>query len=321
MSHEKARRTGNRKTLCVYVELGVLLAVAFFGRPAFARETKSYPPCTHEPTESDVAAAKGAFQAGQAAFNEADYDRAITYWEDAFRRDCTATPLLLNLARAYELNENKPQAVVALETYVAKQPDSEERDQITRRIEVLNRQIEEEEQKATAARAAAPPPAPPQATPGPAPPASITAEADESESTRPIYPLFIAGGGLALGVVGGLMWNAAGSDIETYEAACGGSRECRDDAVVNVDGEQLTGAEVIKRGNDARFRRDVGGALAISGAAITVGGVVWYLLQTDEPQIHDDAETGRISPRSRSSARLVPVYSPTLQGLLLTGRF
>ena len=93
--------------------------------------TKEYPDCAHQPSDSDVSAAKGAFQAGQVSFNEADYDRAITYWEDAYRRDCTAHPMLLNLARAYELNGNPRQAVVSLETYLARNPSSPQRDQMS----------------------------------------------------------------------------------------------------------------------------------------------------------------------------------------------
>ena len=71
-------------------------AVALLLAPAMAHAeepTKSYPDCGREPTEAEVAAAKGAFQAGNASFNEADYARAIDYWEDAYRRDCTANQI------------------------------------------------------------------------------------------------------------------------------------------------------------------------------------------------------------------------------------
>ena len=80
-----------------------------------AAETHPYPACNRQPSEADVQAAKGAFQAGNVSFNERDYDRAILYWEDAFRRDCTATLLLHNLSRAYEGKANLDQAVIALE--------------------------------------------------------------------------------------------------------------------------------------------------------------------------------------------------------------
>ena len=115
-----------------------MLAMALLASARMASaQAKPYPECTAEPTEGDVAAAKGAFQAGQASFNEADYARAITYWEDAYRRDCTAHALLLNLARAYELGGDKEQAVEALQTYLARKPESPQKDQINRRIEVL----------------------------------------------------------------------------------------------------------------------------------------------------------------------------------------
>ena len=40
-----------------------------------------------------------------------DYATAITYWRDAYRRDCTAHALLLNLARAFELKGDRAEAV------------------------------------------------------------------------------------------------------------------------------------------------------------------------------------------------------------------
>ena len=121
--------------------LGVL---ALASPAAAAEETHPYVDCTREASDADVTAAKAAFQAGNVSFNEADYPRAILYWEDAFRRDCSAHPLLLNLARAYELNGQKKQAVIALETFLQRQPSSTERAQIQRRIEVLKKQIDAE---------------------------------------------------------------------------------------------------------------------------------------------------------------------------------
>src|SRR3954452_14522316 len=116
---------------------------------ALAADSKvSFPPCTTAPTESDRKAAQGAFAAGQGSFNEADYATAITYWRDAYRRDCTAHALLLNLARAYELKSDRAEAVNALETYLQRKPEAPDADQIRRRIENLKSQM----------AAAAPPP-------------------------------------------------------------------------------------------------------------------------------------------------------------------
>src|SRR4029079_4709600 len=99
-----------------------------------------HPPCTTVPTEADRNAAQGAFAAGQGSFNEADYATAITYWRDAYRRDCTAHALLLNLARASELKSDRAEAVNALETYLQRKPEAPDADQIRRRIENLKTQ-------------------------------------------------------------------------------------------------------------------------------------------------------------------------------------
>src|SRR6476660_4881766 len=107
---------------------------------AFAADTKPYPSCTTTPTEADRNAAKGAFAAGQGSFNEADYATAITYWRDAYRRDCTAHPLLLNLARAFELKGDRAEAITSLETYLQRKPDAPDADQIKRRIDNLKAQ-------------------------------------------------------------------------------------------------------------------------------------------------------------------------------------
>ena len=114
------------------------------GFVAQAEEVKPYPPCTQQASDPDANGAKAAFQAGTVSFNEADYPRAILYWEDAYRRDCTANIILFNLARAYELNGQKRQALLALETFLEREPNSNEKPQIVRRIEVLKKQIEAE---------------------------------------------------------------------------------------------------------------------------------------------------------------------------------
>ena len=134
----------------------LIAAAALSAGLAHAEDVKQYADCGHEPTETDVTAAKGAFQAGNASFEEADYARAIVYWEDAYRRDCTAHGMLLNLARAYELSGNKAQAVVALRTYLVRVATAD-KDKIERRIEVLNKQIEAEQAQAAAARQQAAP--------------------------------------------------------------------------------------------------------------------------------------------------------------------
>src|SRR5438445_237295 len=163
-----------------------------------AWSTKCYPDCVREQNDAEVAAAKGAFQSGNASFNEADYARAIDYWEDAYRRDCTANPLLLNLARAYELAGRKRQAVVALETFLAREPNSGEKEQINRRVEVLKKKIAEED----AAAAAAPPPSTGPTPPPPPGPTTGPVEPAPTQAKRSPWPWVVIGVGGAAAIVG-----------------------------------------------------------------------------------------------------------------------
>jgi len=270
------------------------LSLALVASPASAQQAdmKPYPECTRAPTDGDVQAAKGAFQAGQAAFKEADYSRSILYWEDAYRRDCTAHPLLLNLATAYELSGNKAQAIAALQTYLVRRSDAADADQITRRIEVLKRQLEESQ------RAAQPQPQAPPPTPAPAPSqASSTTSAAPVADTgpkRPIWPLIVAGAGGAVALVGVAVWSRAGADVKDVEGKCPTRRECS--------------AQNASDGNAARSRQTVGGVTAVAGLVIAAGGAAWYFLAPPA-----DANVAGTS--------FVPVVFPGFAGATLSTRF
>ncbi|MDX2053101.1 MAG: hypothetical protein SFV15_11960 [Polyangiaceae bacterium] len=251
---------------------------------------KAYPECSREPTDGDVQAAKGAFQAGQAAFKEADYARAILYWEDAYRRDCTAHPLLLNLATAYELSGNKEQAIAALQTYLVRRSDAPDADQITRRVEVLKRQVEE------AKAAAQPAPAPVQPPPPAAPPKPPEGEiqTQESSGNRPILPLIVAGSGGAIAFVGVAVWARAGADIKDLEKQCPTRSNCP--------------KQVADDGNAARRRQTIGGVTTIAGLVIAAGGTAWYFLSPSEPE-------------SVAGSHFTPVVVPGYAGFTLSSRF
>jgi hypothetical protein len=275
-----------------------LLVVALLATPALANAeepTKTYPDCGREPTDAEVAAAKGAFQAGNASFNEADYTRAIDYWEDAYRRDCTANPLLLNLARAYELAGRKRQAVVSLETFLAREPNSGEKDQINRRVEVLKKKIAEED----AAAAALPPPT---ATTAPAAATAANEPAKEPKAKRSVGPWIVIGVGGAASLVGiaGLVSN----------------KKKLDDATAQCDpGRTNCPEDVAQDGNDARSAMQGSGVLLGVGLAAVAGGVVWAVL--DGKRV---AQANASASRSHRPA-LVPVVGPELAGLSWSGSF
>jgi hypothetical protein len=263
---------------------------------ALAEGAKEYPPCGRQPTETDIAGAKGAFQAGQASFDEADYRRSIDYWEDAYRRDCTAHALLLNLARAYELNGEREQAVVALTTYLERVPTTPDKEKIQRRIEVLKRQLEAELATAPPSPPPAPPPQPTQAPQQPAP--IEPGPAPSPAHGRPILPLIVAGGGAAIAIAGAIVYIPAYTDLKDIEQICPQHDECPPNTPPNV----------IERGNELRTRLTIAGAFTVGGVVVAGAGLAWYFLSP--------------SRKAQSSgSALAPVVLPRYAGLSYTGAF
>jgi tetratricopeptide (TPR) repeat protein len=274
--------------------VGAMLAAS--PAPARAEEpTQQYPECDHQPSEGEIAGAKGAFQAGQASFEEGDYNRAISYWEDAYRRDCTAHALLLNLARAYELNNQKHHAVVALQTYLARNPSAPQRDLISRRIDGLNEKIAKEEQAPAPAGSGTTNPNPPP-TGGPPPTA-------DTGGKRPLTPLIVAGAGGVVTIVGGLLYLKASGDVSDVEKKCSGT-SCKDQTLAD-------------EGNSARRRRTLWGGVTVVGLAAAVGGTVWYFLSPEEG--------GSKTTARRNKLRVLPHVDPVVgrgfTGLSVSGTF
>jgi hypothetical protein len=290
-----------RKLFARYVVLAGLASptLAF----AQAAEPAAYPPCTGTPSEADVSAAQGLFAAGKTSFNEADYGRAITYWEDAYSRDCTAHLLLMNLARAYELNAQKDKALVALETYQQRNPGSAQDEALSKRIQKLREQITAErlEEQPAAAPSDVVVPAAPVVAKAP-PPARPKPAAGGGK--RSIAPLIVAGAGGALMIGGGIVWGGALADLGDIEDQCGNRDPC---ASPNA-------SELVDDGNAARKRANISGAFAGVGVAALVGGVLWYFLQSPQTQ----AQQARWSP---AFARWTPQVSRDHAGLDLRGQF
>lgn len=282
-----------RKHLSLWL-IGGAVVVA----PALAHaedEPKAYPECIKVPTEAETAAAKGAYQAGNASFDEADYPRAITYWEDAYRRDCTANLLLKNLARAYELYGQKRQAVVALETFLVREPSTGDKEQIQRRIEVLKKQIAAE--KATPV---APTPPPVAATPA-QPPPQEPGDAHAGQGKRSIVPLIVAGAGGVVLIVGAGVYGKAAKDVSHYEDLCP-NRDC---------GTGADAAANKEAANNARNRKIWGGVLTGVGAATVAGGLIWYFVQP-----RHSVATG-----SLRKPLVNPEVAPGFAGVSLSGAF
>jgi hypothetical protein len=250
---------------------------------AFAADTKTaYPTCSTTPTDADRKAAQGAFTAGQGSFNEADYPTAIMYWRDAYRRDCTAHKLLLNLARAYELKGERAEAVGALETYLARKTDDPDAEQIQRRIQNLKAQL----------APAAPTPAP-AAMLAPAPVA--TTAAAEPQPTGPqaklnLPPLLVLGGGVVVAIIGGVVYAGGQSKISDSEKICP-SRNCPSNPYAAGTGQAKLWndanasliADAQSQGNAGVKQSNIGGVIAGVGLVAVISGGVWFLMTPRKP--------------------------------------
>lgn len=253
-----------------------------------------YPTCSTPPSESDRKAAQGAFAAGQGSFNEADYPTAIMYWRDAYRRDCTAHALLLNLARAYELKSDRAEAIAALEAYLQRKPDDPNAEQIQRRIQNLKTQMNSQPSAAPSASASAPPSA---SASAPLPPLSPPATAPATRLN--IAPLVVAGVGAAIAIAGIPFFATGMSKVNDAEKTCPTHEVCGDEATISL-------------GNKGRDQVLVGGVLMTAGAIAIGTGAVWYFLAPKK---------GSASAPTEGPVSLRPAVAPGFAGLSLGGSF
>ncbi len=278
------RLTSTLRRAAAALGLGVALAAGA------ARGETEYPTCEEEPTAEAVEAAQGAFKAGKAAFDEGDFDRAITYWRDAYRRDCRAHDLLQNLARAHELKGDRAEAIHALETLIERKPETPHREQFERRI--ASHRAELAAEAAAAASAASPPAASASASPSPSSPPP----AAHAKTRRPVAPVVVAGAGGVVAVVGGVLWFGAHEEVSDFEEQCGDDRQ-------HCPGDVKTDA------NAARAREQLSGGMAIGGLAIAAGGTLWYLLAPAKV-VEKGARPG-----------LSPLVGDGVVGAVVSGRF
>ena len=300
------------------------LLFAWWGTDSAHAESRapapSYPPCTQEADDAALQAAQGAFEAGKAAFNEADYPRAILYWEDAYRRDCSAHLMLKNLARAYEGNEQHEHAAIALSTFLERVPDTGERADIEADISRLRQLSRRKPHKPVAGT---PEPAldeqsqPGDDEDGSAAQHSALFESDTrasdgvsttSSSPYELAAPLLAVAGAAVAVTSGVLWANARAD----EA----------DAAEQCPSREMCPKEVEEAGNDAIDRQQLWSIIGAGGALMLTGGVLWYLLtpaETDVAQDSSASSTGR--PRTRAYTAVVPRVGPGFVGLDWAARF
>jgi hypothetical protein len=290
------------KTLLVTSLIGIAIAV-----PALAQQPSEYPaPC--EPSKvsrGDVDRAHTVFLSGKGFLDEANYDKAISYFKDAYSIDCSVHGILPIIATAYERKGDRAGAIAALEEYVKRAPTASDREIIERRIKNLKDQLA---QAAAAAAAASAPSATSTATPAgsgvsPAPTeptatstpwASPTSTGPTPQVTHSTTPWIVAGAGGALVATGIVLFAVGAGDVSSAESQCPSHMNCSNKSAAD-------------QGNTGRTLETVGviaGAVGLAGAA---GGLVWHFMEASSYQ--------------SAGARVAPVVAPAFAGLSVAGSF
>ena len=276
----------------------------------------SYPACTTQPSKDDSEVAHGAYIAGKRAFDENDYPTALQYFRDALKRDCTKYELLNIISRAYELEENRPEAINALQVYLKRAPANDpSTEAIQRRVVNLKAQQDAADASAkAAANAAASGSAPATASASAEPSATSTSEPPPEAPKRghTVAPWILAGAGVvAIGV--GIPLAIIGSNNITSADNQITLLGCTQDPNVCQDATNKGAAAGLANGprNNGSIEEGIGIGLIGVGAAAVVGGLVWHFI---EP-------TGPADSSQKAKLTLRPDSRPGYQGVTVVGTF
>jgi hypothetical protein len=296
-----------RKTLSVLSLVGIAIAV-----PALAQQpASSYPvPCeSSKVSKGDVDRAHTVFLSGKGFLDESNYDKAISYFKDAYTIDCSVHGILPIIATAYERKGDKAEAIRALEEYVKRAPTASDREIIERRIKNLRDQLVQEKPTAVAPATGSAPPtatAAPTASatvaPGPeatAAPAPTVTSAPPAEGQHSLTPWIAVGAGGAAVVTGIILFGVGVGDVSNAESQCPTHKNCTSAAA--------------DQGNTGRTLETVGviaGAVGIAGIA---GGIVWHFIEPVPALV--------TTPAAPPAARVSPVLAPGFAGLSVGGSF
>jgi hypothetical protein len=295
------------RNLIIVVALGAM-TIAVPELPLFAQESGDYPtPCdASKVTSADVDRAHTVFLSGKQYLEESNYDKAISYFRDAYSIDCSRHAMLPIIATAYERKGDKAEAVRALEEYVRRAPGNPDHDVIERRIKNMKDQLARDQPpvaapapSATVTASTAPPPVPPpvEATASTGAPAT-TAPPPPTGEGHTAAPWVLTGVGGATAITGAVFLVVGAGELSTAESQCP-NRVCKSQ-------------DSLDSGNRARFLSNLGGILLGSGLAVGGAGLLWHFLERPAGHASSAAAT-----RPHVDALAVPGYA----GISLRGGF
>ena len=297
-----------RKPLLVLVLLGMAVAV-----PALAQPLSPYPAAcdASKVSKVDVERAHTVFLSGKGFLDESNYDKAISYFKDAYSIDCSVHGILPIIATAYERKGDKAEAIRALGEYILRVPNTSDREGIERRIRNLREQLAQEKATATSGTTS------PTATTTTVPTATTSVPTSDSSSTataipptastgappppprgeHSVVPWVIVGVGGALVVTGGILLGVGSGKVSTANNAC--------------PSHELCPQSVADAGNTGRAMETVGIIGGIAGIVGVGAGLVWHFTE---------APAAPAASASRGTY-VSPVVVPGFAGMSLGGSF
>jgi hypothetical protein len=296
-----------------YVPLFALLGLAL-AVPAFAQNglVKPGEPIPAACTAKDVTAdrnqrASDLYKTGKLASENLEREKAILYYTDAYRADCTGHRVLLRIAEQWELIGNKAESLRYTEAYLDRaSPTDGERDAANVRRDRLKRELAA---APPASSTAAPPATAPTVAPTAAPTVTATATATAAPTTtdtgapprgHTAPPWIVAGVGGGALIAGGVLLGIGSGKVSTADKNCDpktpGGRDC-------------TNASAVSSGNSGRTLETVGVITGAVGLAAIAGGLIWHFAESTGPS------------QPSTGTHLTPAVAPGYAGLSLGGSF
>jgi hypothetical protein len=277
-------------------------------------------------SRADHERAHTVFLSGKQFLEESNYDKAISYFKDAYSIDCSVHAMLPIIATAYERKGDKAEAIHTLGEYLKRAPAAPDHEVIEHRIRNLRDQLARE-QTPSAGPAATPTPVPVPAPPpivAPPPPAPSASEAPptmaapaptpltpapglESEPSGPgAAPWVLVGVGGAAVVAGVVMLAIGSGDVSSAVNACNpdANHHCQGPPGGPVPGPSQVAADTSKQNNGYTLE-NAGAVVGAVGLAAAAVGTIWALT----------------SGHSATGASLTPVLTPGFGGISVSGHF
>lgn len=276
-------------------------AVALTAGLALAAPDPTFSSCAKTPTPEDTEGAKGAVKGGVHFEDLGDYDRAIQYFKDAYNLDCTVPKLIIMVGRVQEKKGDRASAISTYEAYLQRAPNSPEASTIAEKVKNLKAALQPPPPAASAA-----PSVGPAASAAPAASGSPVAPPAGEGGERPygILPLAVAGGGVALAIVGGVLLGVGSGKVSTAEKTC-----------PNHACPPGTPDSVKAGGNSGRTLETVGVPFLLVGILAAGGGLGWQFLG-NKPKA-DAPKTGGLD----RTIAVHPAVGPGLTGFSVSGAF